>query len=622
ARYPGFGTHRGYKRAEQRVVSFMGSDRSNAYVPGGDEVLKARIREGSNLDKGTVPPETGVYITPGVAGALRLLCDALIFPPIPSIPDSEIAGLESSLKARSESGTIPTPEEFRHVFELINEYRSLLTSSNVVIPLWTYPSHLAEVFRAHGEVRTCCITDDGQIDLKSLADQINEQTKAIIFATVGNPLCTAMEPERFDKIIGIVRKKMDELGRPIIVVADTIYEHFRRDPGTRIDPVKRAANLDLGVPIVDTSSFSKMMVLAGARVGYLRHYWPKDSFPDHRHDFLRALELIYWPTLCPVATQVQLSLAELYMSINRQSPVEEELAPMAAMLAALKALTDTGGTQVKNFLFSIDDVREKMRAAGVGEGYFLSSIVAGQTRKIANKQLQGYAVDIDHEKMEELISNAQGSGLLSTEANPVIAIPRKATTLGSGLLSTEVKGGNLYVKLERPDLIPPISTNENGQLNLYGISNNSAWREVAKMCGIRTETDAYENHKRYIRDLSHKRTDYAANQLMSVPGIRLHPALVGADGTPLFERMNSFYLLWGFEGMLKHNPDMMQAARIANLCIANRQPVISMIPGELFLIPELRPTQPSYVRQVTLTTKDTTDRIMDALEAISPEAHW
>jgi hypothetical protein len=410
-----------------------------------------------------------------------------------------------------------------------------------------------------------------------------------------------MEPERFDRLLMIVRHKMDQIKKPILVVADTIYEHFRRKPEDRIDPVRRAMALDNGVPVIDTSSFSKMMVLAGARVGFIRHFWPQDSFPEYRHDFLRAMELLYWPTLCPVASQPQIALGELYSAINRKDPVEEDLAPLAAMLTALKYTSEQGGNNIKSTFFSYAEVIDRMREWGVGEGFYLDSTVATQTRKFANKQLQGYAVDVDHEKMSELILKAEAIGIISVK---------------------EINGERC-MRLDKPDLIPPLKFSEDGQLSLFGLAKNSSeWRAFATLCGIATEDVSYQQHKDYMTSETIKRTDDFVDRILAVPGVRLHPALVDSNGIPIRERFNAFYVLWAFEGLMEPNKWMTQGAKIADLCIKNDQPIIATVPGELFLPPELRGEQKSYVRHVTLNPPETNDRIQKAATVISPEAHW
>jgi len=611
ARYPGIGTHRGYKRFERRCAYFLGSNESNCYNPDGNKALKSRIRDGWKDDpvsrsedgsvKKQISEDVGVYMTSGSAGAMRLLSDALIFPPVPRFSGADIPELENLLRTRFERGEVPSEEERRILFALTEDYRRLDVRGNVVMPLWTYSSHLAEVFRAHGQVRTCELTPDGQIDVDSLERSIDHNTKAVLFATVGNPLCTAMEPDRFDKILMAVRLKMDQLKKPIVVIADTIYEHFRRIPGTRIDPIRRAMAIDNGVPVIDISSFSKMMVLAGARVGFIRHFWPKDSYPDYRHDFLRALELLYWPTLCPVANQPQLALGELYAAINRKDPIEEDLAPLAAMLTTLKIMAESRGSGIKSVFFSNAEVMVRMKELGVEDGYFLDSTVATQTRKLANQQLQGYAFDVNQDKMAELMEKA-----------------RKA-----GIIEIKMVNGEKCLRLIQSESTPHVDFNDEGQMRLHGISKSSSdWRELAKRCGIETEDVAYERHKKYIRETTFARTDDFVDKILTVPNVRLHPAYFDEKGNIVRERFNAFYVLWAFEGLMRHNADMMQATKIAELCVQNTEPIIATVPGELFLPPHIRSQQDSFVRQVTLNTPEVNSEIRHIAGIISSEAHW
>jgi len=561
--YQGIGSYRGFKRFMQRYEHFKSSSDSNGYRISGNPRLKARLIKGWTQAPGyiPVPPHVGIYITPGVSGALDQIAAALILPP------------------REKTG-----------------------ADNIVMPLWTYMTHLALVFKHQGEVKTCGISGEGQIDLESLERKIDENTKGILFATVGNPLSTAMEPDIFDNIIRLVSKKMEEFGKPIVIIADVIYEPFRRNQAKRIDPIQRAIKLDLGVPIIETSSFSKMMAIPGHRVGHLRYLWDPHSFPDYREDFTTSLELIYWPTLCPVSNQPQAALGDLFDSTNKKYPVEEELAPLAAMLVSLKELMKTKGGINTDTLFKKEESRSRLKEWDVPDGFFSSSIIAKTARKMANASLQAYSADINPETVEKF-------GRTAKDAKLVEEIER-----------TNEEGVTIKFYRLREDILIPDIPIVDGQLQLFGISSKLDWIHMAALCGIETENGKYQEHKEYMRRTVFERVYHLAEGLDSLrsDGVYLHPAYYGPDGKLDPDRFNSLFLLWGIEGLRSYSPEgPSQAARVAMKCVESGLPIIADVPAELFLPREERNYQTSYLRHVSLQPKKEMDAMLDIIRIIT-----
>jgi hypothetical protein len=239
------------------------------------------------------------------------------------------------------------------------------------------------------------IEKDGQIDLDHVDSIIDKNTRAVLLATVGNPLSVAMDPEKFDNLLRIVHKKMMKYGHPIVVIPDTIYEPFRRARGNRISPIQRAMRLkedeDISVPVIDVSSFSKMMAIPGERVGQMLIWWPQDTFPKERHDFLLTLDNLYSLMLGPVPTDIQCALAELYEGVNSRYPVEEEIAPVAAVLTALKELAtsppkDSLSSQVLESSLSEDQPLPIFPSlvGSMSEGYNYHTRVMNWTKRLAN----------------------------------------------------------------------------------------------------------------------------------------------------------------------------------------------------------------------------------------------
>jgi len=613
--YPGLGASLQWDRFSNRVRKFYTRHELENYSLTGDDNLIKLLRMGWRGAPGyqRVPKEVVIYMTDGVAGALRLITDALVLPPPRKILSSSECAEYERIHATPHAALTEAD------IDKLKAWSGSLVPPpvNVVMPVWTYVSHLAETVRAHGNIKTCGITPAGQVDAASLEHAIDQNTRAVLFATVGNPLSVAMEPAVFDDILRVVRDKMKEYNHSIVVLADTIYEHFRRDPASRIDPIQRALHLDNGVPVVELSSFSKMMGIPGLRVGYPRIWWDPSSFADERHDFLLSLEWLYWPTLGQVSTDVQRTLAELYTAVRNDYPVEEKLAPIAAILCALKELNATKG-----------------RESGSSDtGYFSARAIADSARKLANNSLAKYDIDLSPDLVRDFLS------LLS---RPEI-----------GLVDAKEGDPTRYkLKVE----IPPVPRDGNGQLILcslsedperrYSLSEDHHWKGTAKMiqegcdsivaginkaggttsedlkwkaileeCGIETEGDVYREDKRTKRDTALERVTYFATELdrLRSEGIYLHPAYYGPDGELDLNRLNAFYILWGFDRLNSPSLEASQAALFAQRCVDLGLPIVANTPAELFLPPEERGKDRTYMRTVALQGEIEMNRMLSII---------
>lgn len=599
--YPDLGSYSGYDRHLTRFTEFHSSSDYAGYEIRGNPVLKARLRMGRwhAPDALPVPPYLEVFITKGVAGALHHLGEALILPPT----QGQLAHKDMLLKMTPDCGNAGSQTMDRvinFISTIIEKMERRAVRSSAVIPHWTYVSHIAEVFRAHGEVKLCGITQDGQIDLEGLERAIDAQTRGVLFATVGNPLSTAMEPKRFDAILEIVERKMNEFKHPIVVIADTIYEHFRRDYASRIDPINRALTMGSGVPVVEMSSFSKMLAIPGERVGYCRVLWRPEVHPDERADFMRSLSNLFGPGLGEASTSAQRALAEMFSAINNRAPVEEQLAPIAAVLTAMKELKDRGCMVERGSLFRADEIQHRLRSLGVPEGYFSASYISRRTRNIANDVLMHYDVNIKSERVADLMETLVAAGLVEViERNDVLSHPMQFYRLVAE--------------------IPALEKDKSRQLQLYGISKIPEWQKVAEMCGIPTEDTLYEEHKARMRSIVSARVWYFAQEADKLRdlGIALHPAYYDEAGRLVENRFNSFYVLLRLTKLAHYNPEMSQAARLAELCVENGQPLIATMPAEKFILPEMRDDASSYVRVVPLQAKEVIDKMVQTLGIIA-----
>ncbi|MEW6723123.1 MAG: aminotransferase class I/II-fold pyridoxal phosphate-dependent enzyme [Candidatus Micrarchaeota archaeon] len=596
-KYPGLHSYDGYHRHLRRYTSFHGAADYDGYAIAGDKDLKLRLVDGGYRRSGQepIPEYLRVFITPGVAGALRLLSEALLLPPNQHVPD--LARLEA-IRPDLESG-LDLRGHTEFLLSVLEDVKRGVKPDNVVIPVWTYVSHLAESFRSHGDVRLCDIGSDGQINLAQLKETIDEHTRVVLFATVGNPLSVAMEPEKFDQVLYAVAEKMWEYGHPIIVVADVIYEQFRRDSDKEIDAIQRALRLGYGVPVVEMSSFSKMMAIPGQRVGFMRILWDPRTFPDERSDFFDTMNYLYWPTLCPVSRHVQRALGDMYTHMRRGSPVEEELAPLAAVLYALKELSEMKGAGHKFPIFSYEETAERIKQMGIPDDYYSHKLIASRTRKIANQVLAGYGVDIHSGKVRELGKKLQDAGLVDV-----------------------IEKEDLVFYRLRED-IPPLKKDDEGQLKLYGISSWAPWEDIAKRCKVPTEDELYREHKKMMREIVHKRVLYFAEKLDEMRregvGVYLHPTYYDENGRLDPDRLNAFYILWGFTDLKTYSPNLSQAAQFAYKCVELRLPIVACVPGELFVPYELRSDDTSYNRIVALQPTDVMDQQLSIIRKVARE---
>jgi len=584
--------YEGFHRHFQRYVRFRPPQDYEGYLPMGDESLRGRFKEG-HRHKGEapwVPPaHVQAYITPGVAGALRLISEAMILPPRPNV-------IPSAIEETIRRGAVPDLDQ--------EDSRTFATrhrgcSDNVVVPLWTYVTHLAESFRTHGDVKICNLREDGQVDIGHLKSVIDESTRTVLFATVGNPLSVAMEPKVFDEILRIVEAKMKEYNHPILVIADVIYEHFRKDQSKRIDPIYRADQSGTSVPVIKTSSMSKMMPIPGQRLGYFVVDWDPSVFPAERHDFFTALNLLYWPTLGPVSTSSQRALASLYTAVNSRNLVEDDLAPVVAVMVALKDLQDKKGEGDKHILFSSERILAQMREMNIPEDHFSSSKISSRTRKLANKVLAGYGVDITSQRVKIICDRLAEIGYIDI---------------------SETEGSSSFYKLIKP--IPSIEHDKEGQLKLYGISENREWAAIGVEYGIETEDARYQAHKDRMREIVAERVFYFASKLdemkRSGQGVYLHPAYYD-KGELSPDRFNAFYVLWGFDKLRVYSPRISQAAIVATKCVNMGLPIIAGVPAEKFVPFDARTDETSYIRTVALMDKREQDEMFKIIAALARE---
>lgn len=610
-KYDGLGPYDGFHRHLKRFINFEPSLSYAGYLIPGDESLKARLRVGRTKTPGFIHPPSHIEVTltPGVAGALRLVNSALLLPPTGLNPEP---GILDELEKKLAGGAL-RPGDQEYLLTIVRQWKGGVDPENVVIPKWTYVSHMAETSLAHADFRLCNIDSEGQVDLRDLESVIDRNTRAVLFATVGNPLTVAMKPQVFDDIVRVVHRKMSEFRHSIVVLADIIYEQFRRDRSCRIDPIQQVLKSGLKVPVVEMSSFSKMLAIPGERVGFIRVLWDQDLFQDERRDFFKALKNVYGPMLDPVACSVQRALGSMYTSIKAKLPVEENLAPIAAVMMAMDELGQTnevpitfGDTQI---LFRDKESREKdlvprrlipeLKKMGIEKGFYSCRKIANRTRKIANMVLGRYGIDLDSDKVRGICATLEGAGLAESKEKDEVVFYRLT------------------------EAVPKLDKDDDGQLKLYKISELSEWSDIAKRCGIGTEDVLYQNHKKHMRDTVFERVMYFANGLDKMRrdgmGVYLHPAYYDEQGNLDPSRFNAFYVLWGFERLRRKSAGPSQARLLAEKCVELGRPIIACVPGEAFIPLEIREEETSFIRSVALLPRHKLDAVLQTIGLVARE---
>ncbi|MDD5172181.1 MAG: aminotransferase class I/II-fold pyridoxal phosphate-dependent enzyme [Candidatus ainarchaeum sp.] len=600
----GITPHEAFFRHGQRTGAFE-RRKSSSYSIFGDYEFKEMLHAGWRSCPGYMPvpepPVVSVYVTGGVSGAMGLITNALLLQP-PRADEDKLEATTSTVMVRLSKAKSDASE--RNILALEKTVLSLMRDleearetihrrDNIIVPQLTYPSHLAAAYRKSAYIKQCRIKEDGQMDLESLAASIDRDTRAVLFATIGNPVTVAMEPSLFKALLEVVDAKAQEFGEPILVMADIIYEHFRRDMDKRIDPIQLALQLrqekGVRVPIVEMSSFSKMFALPGERIGYARIMWDPALFPEFRHDFFRSLNFYHQLKLGEVPTSSQMALASFYRATARNSPVEEKLAPIAAMVSVLRELAISNTPDLKG-------------------GYMSLKRVANHMRESANALLQQcYRFDPSNEAVRRLGETLEAAGIVSVRTKRVSGEERVYYKLSVGNLPS-------LRKVQKGDF--------KSQLALYGISADKDWIEVAGLCNLPKEDDLFDRYKEEIRDAVHDSTLYFAQGIENMRaeglGVSLHPSCYDASGKLDPDRLNAFYVLFKIDALAHYRPEPFpsQALQFAKLCVELDQPIVLFTPGELFVMPEHRNDTVSYMRNVALHPKNVTNQILDIIRKV------
>ena len=134
----------------------------------------------------------------------------------------------------------------------------------VIILAPFFPEYRVFIERTGAAVRIVpCDRETFQPDIPAIADAINERTAAIIVNSPNNPSGAVFTEEKIAALAELLRKKSEELSRPIYLISD--------------EPYRELVYGDATVPYLTNYydntivcySFSKSLSLPGERIGYV-----------------------------------------------------------------------------------------------------------------------------------------------------------------------------------------------------------------------------------------------------------------------------------------------------------------------------------------------------------------
>ena len=106
-------------------------------------------------------------------------------------------------------------------------------------------------------------TETFQPNLEEFEEKICEKTKAVIINTPNNPTGVVYFEDTLKKLAGILEKKSEEIGHPIVLISDEPYRELAYD-GVLVPFVTKYYR-----NTVICYSFSKSLSLPGERIGYM-----------------------------------------------------------------------------------------------------------------------------------------------------------------------------------------------------------------------------------------------------------------------------------------------------------------------------------------------------------------
>lgn len=148
---------------------------------------------------------------------------------------------------------------------LTSTLTAIASEGEEVIVLAPYfPEYRVFIERTGAAVReVLCDTECFQPDIPAIEAAINDRTAAIIVNSPNNPSGAVFTEEKITELCTLLKRKSDELGKPIYLISDEPYRELAYD-GVKVPYLTNYYD-----NTIVCYSFSKSLSLPGERIGYV-----------------------------------------------------------------------------------------------------------------------------------------------------------------------------------------------------------------------------------------------------------------------------------------------------------------------------------------------------------------
>ena len=135
--------------------------------------------------------------------------------------------------------------------------------AEVIVPAPYFPEYKVFIERCGAVIKEVTCDSDFQLDISAIEAAINEKTAAIIINSPNNPTGAVFTEENIIALSSLLRKKEEEYGRAIYIIADEPYRELVYD-GVKVPYLTKYYD-----DTVVCYSYSKSLSLPGERIGYV-----------------------------------------------------------------------------------------------------------------------------------------------------------------------------------------------------------------------------------------------------------------------------------------------------------------------------------------------------------------
>ena len=135
--------------------------------------------------------------------------------------------------------------------------------AEVIVPAPYFPEYKVFIERCGAVIKEVTCDSDFQLDISAIEAAINEKTAAIIINSPNNPTGAVFTEENIIALSSLLRKKEEEYGRAIYIIADEPYRELVYD-GIKVPYLTKYYD-----DTVVCYSYSKSLSLPGERIGYV-----------------------------------------------------------------------------------------------------------------------------------------------------------------------------------------------------------------------------------------------------------------------------------------------------------------------------------------------------------------